>query len=441
MAVNGGISGIIRKNVQDKYARRNQIADALLQQASSSAPVYSIWEGLAKLGTAGLAGWQRSRNEARQAEDEKGAFDTLAKALASDKGVDYNTLASNPFTSGLATELKVQDLENERDRQSRRSDALFSQGLQVGQDGQVGFIPGYLESQEKIAGLKGGATENWMDVLDPKGKIIGQRSSKTGQYRPIDAKQDQMGPFQGNALDAQVMNLLLTGDPGSPEYLAAYNYLRQPKTQIIDGQEVKITPDVSAFRAPTSLQQSSAQQPSLSQAQGQGNSNISVQKIDGLQPTFTQETKQAADFANRLEVANNILSQLEREGITSMSYGGQLASQLGDKLGFNIRDPKFQQQDQAIRSFINATLRRESGATITPQEFENAKLQYFPQPGDSSEVIAQKAKNRMQVIQGMITQAGKAYQPLNTQKSQQNTSSEPGKVLVYDPKTRTFKPE
>lgn len=70
--------------------------------------------------------------------------------------------------------------------------------------------------------------------------------------------------------------------------------------------------------------------------------------------------------------------------------------------------PKDQQIMQAQRSFINATLRQESGATISPSEFANAKRQYFPQPGDSPDVLEQKKANRERVIEGFKVEAGPA---------------------------------
>ena len=65
-----------------------------------------------------------------------------------------------------------------------------------------------------------------------------------------------------------------------------------------------------------------------------------------------------------------------------------------------------QQAQQAQNNFINAVLRQESGAAINSSEFANAKQQYFPQPGDSPEVIAQKKRNRELVIKGFARQAG-----------------------------------
>jgi hypothetical protein len=70
-----------------------------------------------------------------------------------------------------------------------------------------------------------------------------------------------------------------------------------------------------------------------------------------------------------------------------------------------------QKAEQAQRDFINAVLRLESGAAIGKDEFTNAKKQYFPQPGDSAEVIAQKASNRKLQIQGLLGNAGNAPIP------------------------------
>lgn len=76
-----------------------------------------------------------------------------------------------------------------------------------------------------------------------------------------------------------------------------------------------------------------------------------------------------------------------------------------------LHSKEFQKFDQAQRNFINATLRRESGAVISDAEFENARKQYFPQLGDSKEVLAQKQANRAEAIRGIAGAAGPAYTP------------------------------
>ena len=65
------------------------------------------------------------------------------------------------------------------------------------------------------------------------------------------------------------------------------------------------------------------------------------------------------------------------------------------------QDSGQQRVEQAQRDFINAILRRESGAAIAESEFSNARKQYFPQAGDSKAVIEQKARNRQLAIDGI----------------------------------------
>lgn len=68
-----------------------------------------------------------------------------------------------------------------------------------------------------------------------------------------------------------------------------------------------------------------------------------------------------------------------------------------------------QRVEQAQRNFVNAVLRQESGAVISDAEFENAKKQYFPQPGDTKEVLEQKRQNRRTAIEGFKRIAGPAW--------------------------------
>jgi hypothetical protein len=71
----------------------------------------------------------------------------------------------------------------------------------------------------------------------------------------------------------------------------------------------------------------------------------------------------------------------------------------------------FQKYDQAARDFINAVLRRESGAVISESEFANARVQYLPQPGDSKEKLAQKQRNRAEAIRGIAAGGSAGWKP------------------------------
>jgi hypothetical protein len=62
--------------------------------------------------------------------------------------------------------------------------------------------------------------------------------------------------------------------------------------------------------------------------------------------------------------------------------------------------------DQAERAFIAAVLRYDSGAAIPPDEFVQQGRIYFPRPGDSPEVLEQKARDRQMAIAGLRSAAG-----------------------------------
>jgi hypothetical protein len=127
----------------------------------------------------------------------------------------------------------------------------------------------------------------------------------------------------------------------------------------------------------------------------------------------TGEQSNAYVYSNRMESADKILNKLDGKydpflisiktsGTTSLIPGGQT-------LANKALSASDQRAEQAQRNFINAVLRRESGAVISPSEFENASLQYFPQAGDTSEVKIQKASNRRLAIDDLKRISGKSY--------------------------------
>lgn len=120
-------------------------------------------------------------------------------------------------------------------------------------------------------------------------------------------------------------------------------------------------------------------------------------------PTLTVDAAKNAGFLERLRTTAPIIDDLEQQGL---SFGQQTAGVIPGGLGNFVRTPEFQKYDQARRDFVNAILRRESGAVISDSEFANAEAQYFPVPGDSPEVIAQKRGNRAAAVRGVEIGAG-----------------------------------
>jgi hypothetical protein len=127
------------------------------------------------------------------------------------------------------------------------------------------------------------------------------------------------------------------------------------------------------------------------------------------------ETKQlpaaqyaAGGYARRLEQAEQVFDRLAEQGYSRAESSQRLSGILPKELQSDAR----QANDQAERNFVNAILRRESGAAISSAEFENAQQQYFPRPGDSPDVVAQKKANRQQAMASLQAEAGKALQQI-----------------------------
>lgn len=122
---------------------------------------------------------------------------------------------------------------------------------------------------------------------------------------------------------------------------------------------------------------------------------------------MTDSQAKANLFGSRMKESDRILTEMEGK-YSPMAVNAKMAAAeipgIGGAAGYAgnlMLSEKGQQAEQAQRDFINAVLRRESGAVISAPEFANGQKQYFPQPGDSPAVLAQKRRNRALAIRGM----------------------------------------
>lgn len=139
--------------------------------------------------------------------------------------------------------------------------------------------------------------------------------------------------------------------------------------------------------------------PGLAEGTGSGTNPYATGK-------FNSDQAKAAGFSDRMLGSEPVLRQFE-----TLNSGNALGATIAGMAPNSMKSTERQQMDQAQRDFINAQLRRESGAAISQGEFDNARSQYFPQPGDASEVIAQKRRNRQTAIEAMAREGGSSYRP------------------------------
>jgi hypothetical protein len=259
----------------------------------------------------------------------------------------------------------------------------------------------------------------------PPGTSLG-KNRKTGQYIvqeghfvvyddrtrnpvgliPIPKPKEQgSGPFTGNSVEAQALNMLIAnGTLTQPQAadLAAGKTITNPA----DGSVIFMTPSGLFKQAPGGQPMPAAPGGGAPAPAAPGAGMIPVTPPKPVQMTEGQSN--AALYADRMREADAIIAANEKAG---MSVGGKALEVLPGGVGNFLQSDAYQLFEQARRNFINAVLRRESGAVIADTEFANAEKQYFPRPGDSEAVLKQKAANRRSAIEGIARAAGPAYKP------------------------------
>lgn len=231
-----------------------------------------------------------------------------------------------------------------------------------------------------------------------KQKKVQETDPKTGlwsekiTYETEDTKpSDFYTPDQARVLlpGDQTESLIKTFPTGQIPKDAVHQLLGMNKPQSV--QFVGIQDGVPVFFNPKTKTMETGKLPgqgplvSTTQTEGQANANL---------------------YAQRMEEADKQLNDLTAStDLTSVSAG------LQGKAPNIMKSKNVQLFEQSKRNFLNAVLRRESGAVISPTEFEEGNKQYFPTMGDSPDVLAQKAANRKTAIEGLRNAAGEAPPP------------------------------
>jgi len=130
--------------------------------------------------------------------------------------------------------------------------------------------------------------------------------------------------------------------------------------------------------------------------------------VKGKAPTEGQVA--SAGYADRIQQANSIIDA-KTPVLQNLNYAQFKLLESKSQLANKLLNADQRQAAQAMRNFITAKLRKESGAAISPTEFDDARLQYFPSLGDDATTIANKKSLRDSVLNNLIMGSGGAYQP------------------------------
>ena len=362
--------------------------------------------------------------------------------LQQNPGVDANELINNYL---IGRKLKAQDAESERENKLAQLYAGTSKENLPETLMKGGF---YKESQDY--------SKNQADLL--KAEADRQKVEAETQIKQFERKKNMLDaslqlangyvqdPYltkekivQGNIglakagiIDENILNHSLEQINNLPEdTLSLRQWAKQSQAQLMSANEAMKyqQPDANAIlSAETSRQnaqlsaETSRQNAQLSAETQRGGqamnydlgmgklyADVNKPKSQEKPPTDTQLTTNI--FATRADEANKILNDLEGKysafGISAKKSLEEIPG--GSMIANAALSEESQRAEQAQRDFINAILRKESGAVISKEEFDNAAKQYFPQPNDRDPVKQQKAANRALALEGLKKAAGRAY--------------------------------
>lgn len=145
----------------------------------------------------------------------------------------------------------------------------------------------------------------------------------------------------------------------------------------------------------------------------------------------TPAEKKSLSFWERGKSAADSIAPLEA-GIANKNLGQQAWLQFMPNATQTEKDQKYR---QAQRQFTESHLRPESGAAISPSEYENDARTYFAQPGDTPSTLAQKRAARAVILEGLRSEAGSAYEQKYGKQPQTGGADQKRATHRFNPQT------
>lgn len=284
----------------------------------------------------------------------------------------------------------------------------------------------FIDAQGNVVALMRDGSTRTVGKADPSMQIIEGEGGFYGvNRRNLNAAPVQLGgaPQQPTlAPQRAISNVQYQTDDGQPipqEEMAA---LQQAMMAEAAGQDVTIPvggqPQFGGQLRPKQQQISPAESQRLAMERErldmqrqEAEARRQANAVTGKAPT--EGERAASGYLERMQAASKLLSGIEQQGYTPGSYRDYVAA---NNSGMSILGPLFnamqtpqgQQYRQAQEDWVRAKLRKESGAVIGDEEMAREIRVYFPQPGDTPQVMQQKAAARLQAERQMTSMAGRA---------------------------------
>jgi hypothetical protein len=257
-----------------------------------------------------------------------------------------------------------------------------------------------------------------MAITDPQERI--RKLQEIGSFDVVKNMAESQSALRKSGLMAQP-----GVEPVSP--FAAYESSQSPQVrslaqQLSQGFKTGVIDEETAYKRlePLARMEDSFVARQISQAERADARDL--KRAEGRKPTEAEQ--KAAGFSQRMELSNQLITDLENKIIaqgqepnvmfpTATSQAVGSIPLIGNFARTKITSTEQQQYRQAQENWVRANLRKESGAVIGAEEMDAEIRTYFPQPGESTETIAQKNIARQVTQEAMKTAAGTSYKPFD----------------------------
>ena len=383
-ANNGGAPGTVADKVNEQMAGHRANAERLLGQQMAATPQQGL------LGTVSTSG---------APERQPGIFDALlgklpapvASRLGSADWRDNMTLAlagmsMNPNQALIGG---VQRRMDNRDEQRRLNESMQWLASQPGGEQYAGAIAAGMDpSQVFAAYVQSQQPQAPQQPIEINGQLVDPVTGQViGDYRDPQSAMDPV--VVGNQLvDRNTGTVIYTAD-------TAQGYrLTTPEEEAHYGGKGQIGPDGKFYPL---------------QANNNGititNPDGTVMQIGGNGRPLTEGQSRDNVYATRAQGALETLNGQDANGAYRdtilTSRANQIAGAVPLGLGRDYQNPEYQVIEQASQEFLQAILRKDTGAAITAEEESLYGKVYLPQPGDSAAVIEAKRQARIRAVEAI----------------------------------------
>lgn len=153
---------------------------------------------------------------------------------------------------------------------------------------------------------------------------------------------------------------------------------------------------------------------------------VTFQQGGNIKPMTEGQSKDTV-YATR---AAGALPLIDKFGNSLTSLGETVGGQ-APVVGNYLRTPEYQQAEQAGKEFLQAILRKDTGAAITKEETEEYGSVYLPRPGDSPQVLAQKKAARQRALEAL--KAGMTPQSIMAMENALKRGDQPSRSQTSNP--------